>query len=264
MSLDEDARRDVRRSVSRRDLTLDHAERGALIDELVNPRLLAAWSSPGEEPTIDIIHETLLRNWSRFRNAIAQQRESLQARERFRLALHEWAEHDRSPDYLLQGVRLAQGNELAQRRNVVIRDAAARLSASASLAEELRQRELEQARALATEQRARFEESRRSTRRLRIWLVAAVAAAAAAVVAAGFAVSAFVRADQQLHINASRELAAQAQAQLATDPELSILLAMEGRPSSIADTQADDALRLSILRSPPEAPCAARALLWAA
>jgi WD40 repeat protein len=246
VSLDNNPRRDVRRTLPKQELLEGHPERAKLVEALVNARLLTTSVDDPNAPVelVDIIHETLLDNWPRLREAITAQREALQSRERFRLALRDWVEHKRSPDYLLQGVRLAEGQELAARRDVVLNDftAQAFIAASTSLAEEVRQRELVQARALAAEQRARFEDSRRSARRLRIWLGAAVAAALAAVVAALLAL-------QQLRINASYALAAQAEAQLATDPELSILLAVEGRRTA-STAQADEALRRSLLGSP--------------
>ena len=51
---------------------------------------------------IDIIHQSLLSNWPRLRDAIESQRHALQQREAFRLALIEWQQHARSNDFLLQ------------------------------------------------------------------------------------------------------------------------------------------------------------------
>ena len=231
VSLDDDPQRDVRRTVARRDLIGEHVERAALIEELVAARLLATTLDPeSDRELVDIIHETLLRNWARLREAIQSARERLQMGVRFRLALREWMEHSKSDDYLLEGVRLAEGRALAAQRDISVLapDAVELLSRSGQKEQAERERELAQARALAEEQKARATESARAAGRLRKWLIATALAAVLAIGAAGVAVAAFLQADRQARINSSRELAAVSQAQLGVDPELSILLAREG------------------------------------
>lgn len=229
VSLDDDPRRDVRRSALRSDLLHDHPERAPLIDELVGARLLSVAAAEGMDASIDIIHETLLRNWSRLRAAIAAQRENLQSRERFRLALHEWLEHNQSDEYLLDGVRLAEARELASRKDIVTRDSPARTFVERGIAkqEAEQRRELDHVRA-----------------RLRLAIIAALAAVGAAVVA----VVAFVKINEQLSINTSYELAALSQSQLQADPELSILLGREALRRSFTP-QAENALRAALSSS---------------
>lgn len=251
VSLDDDAQRDVRRTVSKVELTRNTPARGRLIDELVSARLLATTLDQSGRELVDIIHETLLRSWPRLRAAIQQARQRLQMGVRFRLALREWLAHARSDEYLLDGVRLAEGRALASTRELATQSEDARALLAASEAHEAaeRQHELEQVRALAEAQRARAEESGRSARRLRVWLIATALAGLAALVAAGIAAAAYVQADRQARINASRELAAVALTQFQADPELAILLAREG--ARVADTQqANEALRSVLARSP--------------
>jgi len=240
VSLDDDPHRDVRQTLTRRELLSGHPERQALIEELVESRLLATWVQQrvGEPvDVVDIIHETLLRNWTRLRAAIAAERNVLQARERFRLFLREWETHARSDAYLLQGVQLDAARELAERKDVALQDQTAHQfwEASLLLADQERQQEL-------AEERAR-------SRSLRGRLVLALTALAVAVVATGAAVAGFVQANQQARTSASRELARAADGQLAADPELGILLAREGLRFQTTD-QAVTALRRALLHSP--------------
>ncbi len=254
VSLDDDPQRDVRRTVSKRALRAADPERGTIIDELVDARLLATTlEHQGDEQVVyvDIIHETLLRNWPRLREAIAAAREELQSSARFRLALHEWLEHDRADDYLLEGVRLAEARQLAATKDIAFAEAQATqlLARSSEREEQERQRELAQARALAAEQQARAQESARAARTLRKWLIASAAAGTVALAAAITAVLMFVQADQQARINASRALAGQALNIQSTDADLSMLLAREG-VRTWNTQQADEALRTVLARSP--------------
>ncbi|MDQ3809970.1 MAG: hypothetical protein M3336_06735, partial [Chloroflexota bacterium] len=253
VSLDDDPQRDVRRTISRRQLVRDIPERAQLIDQLVEARLLATTLDQRAEPPtemVDIIHETLLRNWPRLRAAVHDAREHLQRRVRFRLALQEWLEHNRSDDYLLDGVRLAEARQLTAARDIAFSDQRAvdLLQRSTAREEEERQRELGQARALAAEQQLRAEESTRSAQRLRRWLAATATAGVIAVVAAIAAISAFVQADRQARMNASRELATASQLQNSVDSDLAILLAREGVRVWNTD-QAHTALREALARS---------------
>jgi WD40 repeat protein len=251
VSMDDDPRRDVRRTMPRLTLVRDKPERGPLIDELVDKRLLSSSGGPSDEARIDIIHETLLTNWTELRNAIAQQRERLQSRERFVDAKREWLDHHRSDDYRLQGAYLLEARALVTAGDIVTHDADARafIEHSAAVENDERQRELDQARALAAEQQARANDSARAARRLRVWLVAVVVAALAAIGAAAVAVVLYFAATRQASINASRELAAESQTQLAVDPELSILLARAAEARTPTQ-QADEALREALIGSP--------------
>ena len=175
VSLDDDPRRDVRRTLPKPELLEGHPERAGLVEELVSARLLTTFVEHGRDgdvEVVDIIHETLLSNWPRLSQEIAARREALQQRERFRLALREWLQGSRSSDYLLQGVRLAEARSLAERSDVALRDPDGRafLQASNEAEAEARLRELRQAR-----------------RRQRILAGAASIAAVFALAAAGLA-----------------------------------------------------------------------------
>ena len=122
VSLDDDPRRDVRQTLPKNEVLKGRPERRKLIDELADARLLTTSVEHGPGTSVemvDIIHESLLGNWPRLRQAIAQHREALQQRERFRLELDEWLARQREPADLLQGVRLAEARSLAERDDVV-------------------------------------------------------------------------------------------------------------------------------------------------
>jgi WD40 repeat protein len=151
VSLDDDPRRDARRSVPKDELLDGHAERVGLLEDLIGARLLTTYVEKQRGASIemvDIIHETLLGSWPKLREEIAARRQSLRERERFRLALGEWQSHGRSADYLLEGIRLAEARDLAARNDVALRDLAGRqfLTVSNEHEQAERTRELRQAR----------------------------------------------------------------------------------------------------------------------
>jgi WD40 repeat protein len=184
VSLDDEARRDVRRRRAKDELVSGAPERAELIDTLAQARLLSADKEPGEPPCVevDLIHETLLSNWDRLRQAIAERRHELQQRARFEQQLKDWIGQNRSDDYLLSGVRLAEARELERRDDVAMRNADAKdiVHRSVEREEARRQKELDDARKLAESQRLRAEEQTRSAARLRqraMYLVAALGVA---------------------------------------------------------------------------------------
>ena len=153
VSLDDEARRDVRRRRSKDELVSGAPERARLIDALTQARLLSVSTESGE-PTrveVDLIHETLLSNWDRLRQAIAERRHELRQRVRFEQQLKEWIGQNRSDDYLLSGVRLAEARDLERRDDVALRNADAKdfVRRSVEREEARRQKELDDARKLA-------------------------------------------------------------------------------------------------------------------
>jgi len=253
VSLDDDARRDVRRSVPKVDLLQLHPGRTGLIDELVEARLLTASAeSRGDEHVemIDVIHETLLTNWPRLRNEIAARREALQRSERFRIELQDWLENQQSTDYLLRGVHLAEARQLAERGDLGFRQPHARAFLAQSVTQEAdeHQRELDQVRALAEEQRQRADVERQARRRQGRFSMVIAVLAVVAVLVAGVAVWQRGEATVQRDASNSRELASGAIVQLAVDPERSLVLATEAALTA-GTLEAEDALRRALLGS---------------
>ena len=112
VSADDKVQRDVRRTRRLADVTRSR-ESERLVEELATARLLVTdereLGDGGQQvETVDIIHESLLKNWSLLSQAIQAEREHLQQRGRFELRLSTWLENHRPTDRLLQGVDLAK------------------------------------------------------------------------------------------------------------------------------------------------------------
>ncbi|MGB9358960.1 MAG: BTAD domain-containing putative transcriptional regulator [Acidimicrobiia bacterium] len=69
-------------------------------------RLLTFDRASTGEPTVEVAHEALLREWPRLAGWVDQARESINRHRRLAAAAADWEDHDRSDDYLLTGSRL--------------------------------------------------------------------------------------------------------------------------------------------------------------
>jgi serine/threonine protein kinase/ABC-type glycerol-3-phosphate transport system substrate-binding protein len=215
----EDTRRRVRRSEL---LTLaDARAMEGVIDTFGRHRLLSFDRDPDtREPTVEIAHEALLREWSRFRDWIDASSEGLRLRARISAATTEWLQAEQGHGYLLTGARLAQAEE-ATTRDAIRLTETEREYLDASLARrdaEAAAERMRHARELTLERRART--------RLR---------GLVAILAAGLLVAASLTA---VAVNGSREaerlrdeslavaLTSTSVASLETDSDLSLLLAL--------------------------------------
>jgi serine/threonine protein kinase len=109
----EDTRRRVRRSEL---ATLaDQTTMDAVIETFGRHRLLSFDRDPDtREPTLEIAHEALLREWARLRGWIDDARESLRQRATVSSATNEWIRAERGSEYLLTGIHLAQAEEVTR------------------------------------------------------------------------------------------------------------------------------------------------------
>src|SRR5262249_7404809 len=105
------------------------AARARLLDQLVGARLLSA-----ERDHVEIIHESLLTNWGRLREATEAARPMLQQRTRFQQASEVWLAQGRAEAALLSGGRLAEARALSIRQDVAFRVPTAREFLERSLA----------------------------------------------------------------------------------------------------------------------------------
>lgn len=115
--------RDVRRRRTQLEITKGSSSVSRLIEDLCKARLLSKGSEQqgdAEVEVVNIIHESLLRNWSRLSNAIAERRTILQQRSRFEDALREWASHKHHADYLLTGIRLSEAIKLNKEQDITM------------------------------------------------------------------------------------------------------------------------------------------------
>jgi WD40 repeat protein len=214
-----------------------------VVQRLTDARLLT--TTQDEETgqrVVDISHEVLIRGWPRLREWLEEGREDLLTRQRLREAAAEWERGERHESYLYRGARLAKvmewrlahEGELSDSERAFL-DASVEVEERAAREEEARrQRELEQARALAEEQRQRAEEQARTARRLR-FLTAVLAVVF--LLAVGGAVYALIQrsyALTQARLSLSRQLAAQALNSLDDRVDLALLLSLEA--NRISDT----------------------------
>ncbi|MGH2682893.1 MAG: BTAD domain-containing putative transcriptional regulator [Actinomycetota bacterium] len=241
----EDTRRLVRRS-ELASLDVDQAALDGVISALGAHRLVSFDRDPEtREPTVEVAHEALLREWPRLAGWIEDGREDLRSERRLTDAARDWEEASRDPSFLLQGTRLEQMESWTTAPPVAV-TASERAYLGSSLAQRDARRAEEEAR--AARERAL---ERRSLRRLRS-LVAALTVAA--LVAGGLSAFAFAqrsRASREARLATARELAAAARANLEVDPDLSINLALHAvettrGPDGIVLREAEEALRRAV------------------
>ncbi|MFW2333643.1 protein kinase domain-containing protein [Ilumatobacter sp.] len=182
-----------------------------LIDEFVSARLLVVDRDDAtREPTLEVAHEALLRDWPRLRTWIEEDRDDLRAQRSITTAAGEWEASGRDDGLLARGGRLELVSELEDRRPELLN---------------AREREwMERSRAAAIAETAL---SARQQRRLRRLLTSVAVLLLFAVLAAGVAFVLRNRAADSQRAAEAREVVLQAENQLDADPELSALLAIE-------------------------------------
>jgi energy-coupling factor transporter ATP-binding protein EcfA2 len=84
------------------------AEVKAVVQELVDARLLTAGKDERGDEIIDVAHEALIRGWPRLQRWLNEDREFLLWRQRLRAALAEWRRTGRDEGALLRGTSLAE------------------------------------------------------------------------------------------------------------------------------------------------------------
>ena len=201
---------DVRRRVPISELVTTDEEHDTVervVGRLTDARLLTTGGPPSENRWVEVSHEALVRGWPRLRQWVEDDRAGLLVHRRLTAAATEWQRLDHDDGVLYRGAQLAEATAWAERDP----DAPNPL-----------EREFLRA-SLGAEQAQR----RRRVRRLRL---VAASLAAGLVVVAGLAVAALGerdRAEEQRRLAVSRQLAAQAIAQLAIEPGLGLSLAIE-------------------------------------
>jgi WD40 repeat protein/DNA-binding winged helix-turn-helix (wHTH) protein len=192
----------------------------ALLARLASSRLIAISGQEGAddkgegEAFVEVSHEALIREWSTLREWIAQNREDLKLGRRLVQAAQEWDSLSRDPGALLQGARLAQGEDWLRRypdASALVRQF---LEASVAARVEAEERELRKQRAAATRQR---------------WFSSALAGLLlAALVLIWFA-------HKRQLLTQSRALAAQSESMLARDQGQALDLAMRAWSTAKTD-----------------------------
>ena len=216
-----DTRRRVRLSELSRAET-DPAAIESALDAYGRHRLLTFDRDPAtREPTVEVAHEALLGAWDRLRGWIDEARDDIRVRNTLASAAADWEAAGRDESFLLRGARLERVASWAETTTV---------SPSIGEAEYLRasveRRDQERAAESERQEHERALE-RRSIRRLRGIVAAVTAAALVASVLTAVAVDQRSQARREARLATVRELAAAAAVNLAVDPELSLLLAVE-------------------------------------
>lgn len=209
---------DTRRRVALSELLDDGRAVQPLLARLTAARLVTV-----DTDTVQVAHEALIRSWPRLRGWLAEDRELLRAHRRLTEDAAEWRDHGFDETLLYRGPRLAawQGRD---------RD---------------RLNDLE--REFLTAARAREERVRAaSRRRTRLTLAGLVAAVVVTTILATVSLVSAGKLRTERDLATSRQLAANARAQLSLDPELSLLLAKRAWEAS-PTSEAEGALRQAVL-----------------
>ncbi len=160
-------------------------------------------------PTIEIAHEALIRTWSRLRDWLTESREELRIQRQLNLAAKEWVDARRDSSFLATGARLAHFEALAEESHLVLNyDEHAYLYAS-----------------ITERERGQVEHTTQQRRFISVLVVALLVAIGLSL----FAFSQQREALTQAQIAFSRQLAAQALAEVQKplgNDELATLLAI--------------------------------------
>jgi WD40 repeat protein/DNA-binding SARP family transcriptional activator len=239
----------TRRRVLRAELT-DAA--GPATDEVLE--VIEAWAQArlltldrhleSRQPTVEVAHEALLRDWPRLRGWLDEDRDEIVALGQLREAAAGWDDLDQDPGALYRGAQLDTALDVAERGARTLPPLEREfLDASRTERDRERQREADQLRRTA-----------RANRRLRAQLVALAIALIVALVVGIVAVGQRNRASEQRRVATARELAAAANANLDVDPERSILLALEAvdvarQADGVVLREAEEALHRAVKSS---------------
>ncbi len=208
---------DVRRRARVSEFGADHTAR-LVLDRYGDARLLTFdRDTASREPTVEVAHEALLREWPRLPTWLAEDMELLRALGSLSVASDRWEVDGREPADLLRGARLASATELVHDHP-----------------DRVRQLDAEFVQASAAAAEAEAAAARRGRRRQGL-LAAGIGTAVLVAAAAGvFAMTEQDRADAEARAAAlaAEEAAVGAlidRAREADDPKLGILLALEAR-----------------------------------
>ena len=216
----EDTRRRVRRSEL---ATLGEPQTmDAVIETFGRHRLLSFDRDPDtREPTAEIAHEALLREWARLRGWIDDAREDLRQRAKVSAATAEWLQAERSIDYLMSGVGLAQAEGTTTADTTVRLTETEREFLDASLAHrdaEAAAERMRHARELTLERRARTR-----LRGLVALLAVGLLLASSLIV---ITVQRSLEGEREREESTIAGLTGGALANLSVDPELSLILSL--------------------------------------
>ena len=138
----------------------------ALVSQLVDARLLMTdFDRASQKKTVEVAHEALIRGWPQLQEWVNRDREFLLRIERLRTLMEIWERSGRSEGALLrdallreaQGLSAERAGDLSATELTFIRESELAAERAEQEKEAARQRELDQASALAAEQQRRAE-----------------------------------------------------------------------------------------------------------
>jgi WD40 repeat protein/DNA-binding CsgD family transcriptional regulator len=223
---------DTRRRANRSELLSLAADADAMeeiIDAFADHRLLSLdHDERTRQPTVEVAHEAILREWERLRGWLNDSRADVRLQRQLAGSAVEWKHHEKDASYLLRGSRLQQVEQWSQITELALTPLEREFIAESTTQREARQQ------AEAERQAREAAQERRSWLLLRA-LVAVFALAA--VVASGLTAFAF---SQQAEAEAAR-----AEAERSADEFRSIALTF-GAQQALDDGQPDVALALAL------------------
>lgn len=128
-----------------------------VLDIFTKYRLLTGDNDPQtREPTVEVAHEALIRQWQRLRDWLADNRDNIRVQRQVVAAVNEWHQNDKDNSYLASGMRLEQFEILLDSDDIALTlEEKNYIEASVQHREViLREEEERQARERATEERA--------------------------------------------------------------------------------------------------------------
>ena len=125
ISLNENAE-PTRRRVLQQDLIAIHKDKEAVqrvLDTFNRNRIMTYDREPvTRAPTVELAHEALIREWQSLKTWINDSRDMLRTQRQLSIATQEWVKSDRDPSFLARGLRLGQYEQLLTSSDVPIAD----------------------------------------------------------------------------------------------------------------------------------------------
>ncbi|MEO1287354.1 MAG: protein kinase [Chloroflexota bacterium] len=253
----EDTRRRVRQT-ELLSIAPNAADLQSVLDAFGNARLLTFDNDEQtREPTVEVAHETLIREWTLLRDWLDDSRDDIRRQRMLNATVKQWRRANYDASYLLRGTQLIEVEAWRTRSSIILTEDELRfISESQAQRERLVQKEHE-----AQAEKERLQ--KQSTQRLQFLMVGAVVAA---IIAIGLSLFAFNQANvaqdaqstaefnrQQAEDNQATAIASQHDAELAADASLSNALASAAQQAyALGQEQVALALALDSVNFSPD------------
>jgi WD40 repeat protein len=114
-----------------------------LVSKIANARLVVTSRNTADQETVEVVHEALIRNWSKLRGWIEANRTFRAWQERLRVAMQQWNVAGKDEGALLRGKTLVEAQEWFQNRSEELTAEQEFITASLELREREIKRDLE-------------------------------------------------------------------------------------------------------------------------